>query len=400
MTLLLFIGLSGSCVNPATGTGDSPRRNVVSLDPARNKPPPDLKPSGTSPELKPLPPPAEPSGEKAAVPQPTFPEAGALPEKYALLFQAVRSDPPPPKIVHDTHYFISNEGAHHVWREALENLGGALAGPGTDQLYILAAWQKPSVLFALDFDETIQYVHRLYGLAFAHARTPDEFISLWKYGRTKPSRIKALISSEIVDPALRKKLVLVLEKCNSDVLQRFRIVKEYYRTLKQTCYLTDLEQYNTVRNLWLWGRVFPIRGDLTAEVTMQDLARALDKAGVPLRALYLSNAEQYFKYTPTYRRNIVVQPFDDRSIVLRTQSHTRDVIRDGNGYRFNLQGGKNFARWLRLSNVVDVKELMEKRTRAATPGISVLDQEPPTNAKPPRIAPVGDGYAFPGRHPI
>ena len=53
-------------------------------------------------------------------------------------------------------------------------------------------------------------------------------------------------------------------------------------------FLTDQSHYDFIRNLWAQGRVFAIRGDLTADVTMLDLAYAIERSGLTLEALCIS----------------------------------------------------------------------------------------------------------------
>ena len=49
------------------------------------------------------------------------------------------------------------------------------------------------------------------------------------------------------------------------------------------------------------------------------LAKACEELGVPIRVLYMSNAEEYFKYTPDFRANVASLPIDDaNAVVLRT----------------------------------------------------------------------------------
>ncbi len=388
------------------GGNNLPRKDAVAGDRATNQtgqmtasgdpaPPPAMAATVTpEPAVAPEPPKAPPEPEKAV-----FPETGPLPEKWRAPFLALRQDPPPRRTIRGIHYWVSNEGAHHVWRKDIAGIGGALAGPGTDQLYVLAAWQRPTVMIPFDFDGMIPLVHRLYGLAFVKAPTPKEFIELWRHPYPKAPALKALIDEGGFDDQLRAQLHDVLLQSATKIHWRLKYLVGYYRHLGQTCFLNDAAEYAVVRNLWVEGRVFPVRGDLTADLAMQDLARVLDLAGVPLRVLYLSNAEQYFEYSPAFRRNIIVQPWDDRSVVVRTQPHKEDVVDDDMGYRFNLQPGPNFAAWMRQSSVKDLFAMMRFKTKTSQIGVSVLRRDPEPAKIPPRVAPAGEGFSFPTRLP-
>ena len=51
--------------------------------------------------------------------------------------------------------------------------------------------------------------------------------------------------------------------------------------LKMPTFLDDQEQYDHIRSLWATGRVLAIRGDLTADQTMLDLAEAFETVESP-----------------------------------------------------------------------------------------------------------------------
>ena len=51
---------------------------------------------------------------------------------------------------------------------------------------------------------------------------------------------------------------------------------------------------------------------------MRTAAEACRELGETMRVLYMSNAEEYFVYSPDFIANIEAQPTDDKSVVLRT----------------------------------------------------------------------------------
>jgi hypothetical protein len=59
-------------------------------------------------------------------------------------------------------------------------------------------------------------------------------------------------------------------------------------------------------------------GDLTGETTLAEVARAARALGVPVRVVYLSNAEDFFQPTRQSRANIAGLPRDARSVLVRT----------------------------------------------------------------------------------
>ena len=152
-----------------------------------------------------------------------------------------------------------------------------------------------------------------------------------------------------------------------------------------------------MRKLWLEQRVFPVRGDLTADTAMQDIAAALRKVGTPLRALYLSNAEQYFPYGEKFRRNIIVQPFDDRSLVLRGYPSTAYSQIDGDEYHYSHQPALNFVRLMQVSSIGGVQQLMRTAVNTEPFGTSIVNLEPTPAKRAPKIAPARDAVEGSGR---
>jgi hypothetical protein len=83
-------------------------------------------------------------------------------------------------------------------------------------------------------------------------------------------------------------------------------------------WLGDPEAYSYIRALVLGGRVIARQGDLNGTTTLRsigDTARALK---LPVRAIYTSNAEGFFKYTKNFRDNLHSLPHDEKSIMIRT----------------------------------------------------------------------------------
>ena len=85
---------------------------------------------------------------------------------------AVVEDPPPPELVRDTHYIVSNESRQDLFKDSIAAHGGALLGVGSDQNYLLAGWSRPELLILFDFDQVVVNVHRVYRAFFLNAATP------------------------------------------------------------------------------------------------------------------------------------------------------------------------------------------------------------------------------------
>ncbi|MDP6947138.1 MAG: hypothetical protein QF464_23515, partial [Myxococcota bacterium] len=267
--------------------------------------------------------------------------------------EAIRADPAPKSIIRGTHYFISNESKHELWRESLNDLGGILIGVGAEQNYLLAGWARPDVLILMDFDIYIARLHQAYRVAFAEAATPDAMIALWQEkGR---ERLNTLVVQAYGETGEVQNILKAVKFARS-VGRQLDKLKTRYTAMNIPTFLTDQAQYDFIRDLWKRGRVLPIRGDLTGKRTLVDIAAFSRVTGLPVRALYTSNAEYYFSFRKgRYRDNIVGLPFDERSLVLRTDPY------GGTKYRFYEQKHGDFVAWLERGTSSNVNWMAKHR---------------------------------------
>ena len=343
---------------------------------------PSIAPPVAAPAAPPVAEPAAPPVAEPAAPAPIWTESGPITPAAAEILRSIVADPAPPALVLGSHYWVSNESAHDVWRETIGKLGGALAGVGTDQLYLLAGWQEPALLLALDFDAEVVRVHELYGMAFVKAETPEAFLQLWRDGARDAGAWDELIATGNADEGVRARQHRTLDVAGNIISARLTQVKRRYAKLGIPCFLTDAAQYAKVRTLWQEGRVVALRGDLTATSAMLTAAEAMRKLGVPLRTLYLSNAEKYFDYGPSFRANIIAQPFDERSLILRTRHSPRMGAVEGDVYHYNTQSGANFVAWMTHSKISTSLALLRRRVAEKRAGVSHLDALPDITATP------------------
>ena len=339
----------------------------------------------------------------------------ALSAEHQEMLRGVRPDPAPPEIVRNSHYWVSNEHNHQLWYQSVDGIGGALIGVGTDQNYLLAGWARSTLLILMDFDEKIPVIHEIYAYMFAVSATPEEFLKRWTRSYHDDSAEKlsahfmALIEPEARREARDKGLGeaqskrYVQRRVNRFVKERVNIykltrgllwrrlskTKKKYIKLNLPTFLSDQDQYDHIRSLWAGGRVLAIRGDLTADYTMLDIATALTSLGESLNILYLSNAEQYFKLPPTYRRNIIAQPWGDRSVALRTMGWgILGFFDEDEQYHYNVQPGLNFVTWMKGSRTTKAGRMLLRGREIKEPGFSVMTGLPRKSKRLPTIAPL------------
>jgi hypothetical protein len=333
--------------------------------------------------------PKEPAGDPTPPPEPEPPADpyGPVSDEVQARFAGIESDPKPPELTRNSHYWVSNERSQFLWYEALSNKGGigdAYIGVGTDQNYMLAGWAKSNFIVLMDFDQAIVNLHQAYRVFFAAADTPEDFLALWT--EEKEAEGQKLIAAAYPNKEERKPIARAYKIARKLVYLRLKRLKRQYPPLNIPTFVTDQEQYDHIKKLSANGRVHAVRGDLTADQTMQQIGIALRDSDMKLGVLYFSNAEQYFEYTPAVRRNVLAQPFSDASMVVRTLGWESHGFVDGEEYHYNIQAGLNFAGWMKTSMVSKAGRLLRHKTMTDIPGNSVIKGEPQQSARLPEIA--------------
>ena len=321
--------------------------------------------------------------------EPTEPTApadpyGALSPELTSRFAGIEADPRPEELTRNSHYWVSNERSQFLWWESTRDVGGAYVGVGTDQNYMLAGWAKSDLVILMDFDQAIVNLHGVYEILFAKAETPEAFVDLWS--EDNEAKVQDWIEQAYPDAEARAPIARAHKIARKIVHSRLRRLERQYPPLNIPTFATDQGHYDHIRKLWANGRVFAVRGDLTADKTLQQIGQALRASDHELGVLYLSNAEQYFDYGAGFRRNILALPFAENSIVLRTLGWSSHGFVEGEEYHYNRQSGRNFAQWMKVNRVTKLGRLLRQKTPTEVDGNSVLDREPEVDERPPEIA--------------
>jgi hypothetical protein len=287
------------------------------------------------------------------------PDAGAVgPSENALKsFLALQPDPPPPKLAADVHFPTSNERFLHLWHDALPPLGGVYIGVGTDQNYVLAGWSRPEVLVLMDFDQMVVDINAIYRLMFLNASDPKNFIKLWS--KKSLTEVEHIFHQAYPEKDSFDHLWKLFKSVRRQIEIRLAVLINDFKDQKLPFFLTDQEQYQYLATLFKQDRVFLLHGDLTAPRAVQSIAAAAKMAKVPVRVLYLSNAERYFPYGETFKHNILALPFDEHTVVLRTTG--LGTWAKGDPFWYVVQSGKDFQEWLKRSEIVEVSQLLSQR---------------------------------------
>jgi hypothetical protein len=283
---------------------------------------------------------------------------GPLSDGDKAIFFGTAEDPPAEtlqateKRLEGRHYVTCDEWNLHLFAPKIKDLGGGYAGVGTDQAYLFIGWQKPHLAWLMDYDPWVVYIHHAYAVFFREAATIEEFLAFWTDQNRKETY--KLLKEKLAGHPDGKMIVKVFKHNRSHIERRLKKVGKQLAKEKIDSYLTNPATYDFVRQLVLNGRVRPMVGDLLADKGMAGIAEAGKQLGVPMRVLYLSNAEGYWKYGDQFRKNIISQFFDDASLVVRTVA-----AKWTNGdYRYNVQTGRSFQEYLKVDSIRSFRDIV------------------------------------------
>ena len=346
---------------------------------SRSEKPPRKKQPATKARVDQRPRPPEPRPAKPRTPQGARPRAeGPLSKKQRDIFWGSPSERAPRKRAREGHYWVGNEWELYLYRDHLKNLGGGYVGVGSDQAYLFIGWMRPSFSWLVDYDEEVvdlQWVHHAF---FRKAETPEAFVHFWST-RSKKQAVKIITEVYQQHPRL-KAFLRVYRRAQPFVSPRLRRVRRAMSQRKIPCFLTDPAMYRYVAKSIEDGRVRPMVADLRGPKGLVGVGESARKLGVPIRAFYLSNAEEYWKRFPKqYIANVFALNYDEKSLILRTRTRSREQ----STYNYHVQPAENFKAWLRSPagyRVTRIKARQLKKVKNA--GLFLADIEPPAPRKP------------------
>lgn len=245
------------------------------------------------------------------------------------------------------HYLWSNERRHDLFFDDIRGLGRGYLGVGADQNYTLAAVACADVVYLIDIDAAVVNLHRLYGAVLAAAPTAEQFLSLLS-GR-RDGELRAAVAARLPEPKDRAAALQIYEEFGPLLYSQLRRTQRHRQNGVPVSWLGDKTLYERIRTLALAGRLVARVGDLAGSRTMLEVAQAARAAGVPMRVLYLSNAESWFShYSSHLLRNLRALPLDQRSVVLRTVKSRVLRYPAGDAWHFSVQGASDFVEKLAL----------------------------------------------------
>lgn len=273
------------------------------------------------------------------------PSASVEPKRPSIeeVLAAIPEDPPPAKIILGTHYFVSNEPKPEAFRSRAEGLGGIYVGVGAEQNYLFAGWARPKAVLLVDFDQWVVDVHVIHAVLLRDAPDPEAFVERWS--RAQRDQARALIAKATPDRETRERILEIYDITRPGVYAKLFNQQVGFRGRGIPTWLTDRAQYEHVAGLYRAGHARALRGDFTGRRTLEGIANAARQLELPVRAIYLSNVEDYFHYSSGLGKNLLAQPTDERSLLLRTMAV------HGTDYVYLSQRMSDFRGWLAVPGI-------------------------------------------------
>ncbi len=283
-----------------------------------------------------------------------------IPAAHAKALDGIPQDPPTKELLGvaeefvGKHYLAGDEWNMELFKPHVTDLGGAYVGVGSDQSYLFMGWQKPEIVVQMDYDPWVVHVHKAYHLIFREATTPEAFLGWWS--KAKAKELKTLLRTKLPKEG-QSETIRVLWWAKGNIRARLQRLRRAMSKRKVPCFLNDQAQYTFVRDMILAGRVKTVSANLLDDEGVQGIGAALKQIGVPVRLLYLSNAETYWKYSDQFRKNMWSLPHDAKSVVLRTTG-SWSINKD---YRYYVQPIALYHDWLKRKWVYKVHMMIKRR---------------------------------------
>ncbi|MEM9459266.1 MAG: SUMF1/EgtB/PvdO family nonheme iron enzyme [Myxococcota bacterium] len=270
-------------------------------------------------------------------------------------------------------YLTTNEPRGYVWKDYIDNLGGAYVGIGSDQNFNYIAAARSRWAWVMDYDPRVVKNHRRLRALILAAPTRDDFVAL--FAPDNERRAADIISAAYPDDPALKQLrwgyVATRERMHAYFTKQRKAAGQGKSA--SFGWLRTEDDYRYIRTLYQQGRLRAVAGDLLREGAMQSIAQAARDLGVPVRIYYTSNAPTAWgaQITEAYRANVLSLPFDEQSLVLRT-TDGGGSLRQKTKWHHNVQWGRHMHQRLRRAGYDTVWKVIEGRIPGDDDALTIL----------------------------
>lgn len=275
------------------------------------------------------------------------------------------------------HYPETNERRHDVWFGAIDGLGGAYLGVGSDPNYTLAAAAGAELVALVDYDPVVTRLHR--AMIALIARCPDAACLRRSLEPDREARSADLVAAALEDGWEAERTVRAFR------VHRPLLAARMAELAEQDGFVSRPGWYAHLHRLAARGRIVARTADLRGPRTIRAIAREALRRGLTFRVLYLSNAEEYFRYEDGFTGNLNALPTDERALVLRTFRDRRLPRPEGeSAWHYNVQPVSDLLSRIERRGYEDsswlLRDLLAARPDAS--GLSRIDGQVPALAEP------------------
>jgi hypothetical protein len=288
--------------------------------------------------------------------------------------------------LHADHYPASNEMRIDLFKKHIENIGGGYLGVGTDQNLTFIAWARSDYAWLMDFDYVAVDVNRIHMFFISVSPTYADFKYLWdRRNQAKARRLlEARFGGDPEEWGRISRAFRVAQRGSTDVPERIRDLDSMARRFNLSTFSNNPADYDYIRNMIRAGRIAAVPGDLKGDITMLAIARASREQETPIRLVYTSNAEEYFRFPDAMRRNFRALPVDEKGFMIRTTTTGAKYVLgypegekfpDDFPFHYNIQPLQNFHTWMALPSGFRLLDML-RTGRKLEQGLSIVDKTP------------------------
>jgi len=277
------------------------------------------------------------------------------------------------------HYPTSNERRIDLFYPFIKDKKGGYIGVGTDQNLTFIAWAKSDYAYLMDFDWVVIYVNRLHLLFIKNSENFQDFKKLWSKKNQKYTIEK--IKESIQNQEEQKKYLYAYNIALPYVQERFRDLEYMSKNFNFTSFHNNPEDFEYLKKMVNENKIYPVLGDINGTITFRKISEASKNLCVPIHIVYLSNAEEYYRYPNSFRDNIINLNYDKEALIIRTVTTGAKQFGYPEGekyleipFHYNIQSIHNLVQWFKQPNLW-IFEMLKYRTDIQK-GFSIVDKLP------------------------
>ena len=301
------------------------------------------------------------------VPVPSEP-AALTEEEKTILFSSPEDEPPPMR-VDERHYLHSNENAHELFFPYLGRHGGGYIGVGADQNFTLIAEGRPQLAWIIDYDRVVILLHRIHRAFILESPAPEGFLGLWD-PKNEQEALAAIRKHEKGNPSLGE-IEALYTKSRGKLHAYFQIIIRKKKGERPVTWLSDPQAYAFIRDMHRLSRIRAMVGNLLGDKAMKGIGAAARELGVTIRALYLTNVEEFIHYDKNFIEGIESLPFDPDSVILRTVCADQGFEKGDYKWHYNIQAVESFKKFL-PTGIEKIQKILGRRQPTSVVGVSTM----------------------------